>query len=458
MPAPVPTSAPTAAPEWRSRDRVNPADDGKENRANADKVRPVDHEPTVEGEDFALALPRLILAPPRVVLNVAYLPLRGLLHLMGRYKIPDRVIDFLYNDDRTAAILPTFSFLGGQGVTVGVSMFHGGFGRHEERIAFAAKFGGRYVQSYSLELTAPSVAGTPLEVEVATRFEVEPDLRFFGYGPSPETDAVPSTLVGPRDAHVETRYRQQRGMVRARVGWRFTNSIDLGLIGTLNRRDFGENETEDATEPSIDRVYDTAEIPGFDRGYTLVEPLVDFTADTRFPKGVTASGVYFNAFGGGAPPQNGYAFAHYGAELAGFIDLFMGDRILALHAAHESVVGDDAEIPFADLPRLGGPRRLRGYDLHRFRDKHTALATIEYHWPIHEYVSGVAFFEVGSVGKDYEEMVDPESYKLSGGGGLMFRSRHTKLFSLQVAYGDAVQFFLTSDPLVAFSKRGGEEL
>ena len=151
---------------FRERPLVNEGDDGAMTSSAPGGARPVDGEPTVEPEDAALALPRAILAPPLLLLNAAFLPVKGLLYVAGRYQIPEHVIDFLYNDERTAAIVPTFSFIGSQGPSVGFNAFHGGLGRHGERIGISAKFGGRYVQSYQVELTAPRVAGTPFGIEV----------------------------------------------------------------------------------------------------------------------------------------------------------------------------------------------------------------------------------------------------------------------------------------------------
>jgi len=443
---------PPAADDYRARPRVNPADDGNVVKARPDRARPVVGEPAVEAEDWALALPRLVLAAPRVVLDTAFLPVKGLLYLVGRYQIPERVIDVLYNDERNAAIIPTFSFLGGQGGSVGVTAFHGGWGRHGERLGFSAKFGGRYVQSYRLELSAPSVAGTPFGIEVETRFEVEPHLRFYGYGAGADEQTAP-TPAGPRDVAVPTVYHQQRGLVRVRPGWSFNDEISAGITGVFNTREFGGRVRDSDTDPSIEEVYDTSQLPGFDRGYVLAEAVADLRVDARFPKGATSQGVYFHALGGGAPPQRGFQFGHYAFELAGFIDLYHQDRVLVLRAAHEAVVGDEAEIPFSDMPRLGGPQRLRGYDLDRFRDKDVALATIEYHYPIHEYLGGFFFFEVGSVGPDYPTMFKPENYRLSGGGGIQLRSRDTKLLTLQLGYGDGLHVFLTTDPLPIFEKR-----
>ena len=120
---------------------------------------------------------------------------------------------------------------------------------------------------------------------------------------------------------------------------------------------------------------------------------------------------------------------------------------------HESVLGHQAEIPFNELPRLGGPRRLRGYNLDRFRDKHSAVATVEYRWPVHEFVQAVGFFDAGSVGVDYPSLFEPRGLRFGGGGGFILGDRETSLFALEVAYGDGVQLLLTSDPLVAFEDR-----
>jgi hypothetical protein len=304
-------------------------------------------------------------------------------------------------------------------------------------------------------LVAPRVGGTPLGIEVMTRFEIEPHQRFWGYGPGEEQSATGGPLIGPRARHVETVFEHRRGLVMLRPGWTFSDIFDLGVIGTLNRRDFNSDRV-DEPEPAIGQVYDTSQLPGFDNGYTLIQSLLDLRIDTRNLKGATSSGVFFEAFGGGAPPQFGFQYLRYGASITGFIDLWAGDRVLILHASHESVHGEDDEIPIADMPRLGGPRRHRGYDLGRFRDKHTALAFVEYRYPLHELASASLFFEMGSVGRDYLEMAEPESWSFGGGGGITVHTKDTKLFGVQMAYGEGFQVFVTSEPFAPFTKKGEE--
>lgn len=441
---------------WRNRPRVIPGDDGSTNESQPEAARRLAEEPGVDPADAALALPRAILGVPRAVMYTVFLPVEGLLYVTGKYEIPEHVIDFLYNDERTAAILPYLSFFSGQGLTAGFSAFHGGLGKHGETISLSAKFGGRYTQAYDLALDAPSVGGSIFSIEVGTRFEIEPHQNFWGYGPGAAQDGPLQEDIGPRQAHVKTVFQQQRGLVEVRPGFAVHDAVNIGVVGTLNHRDFDPRLDETEPEPSIADVYDTSKLPGFDQGYALIQMLADIRIDTRSPRGATNSGLLFEALGGGVPPQGDFGYVHYGAAITGYIDLYGGDRVLVLHASHEAVHGDDDEIPFADMPRLGGPHRLRGWDLNRFRDKNTALVAVEYHYPVHEMVSASLFVEMGSVGRDYRELIEPDNYVFGGGGGLTLHTKESKLFGIQIAGGEGVQVFLTTDPFSEFSKKGAE--
>ncbi len=433
---------------WRTRPRVHPTDDGKGPVTAPEEARGDLTPRATEPEDAALGAPRVILALPAMVIRIVYLPIEGALYVLGRYHVIDHVIDFLHNDDRTAGVIPLFTFLGDQGVTVGFSAFHRGLGKHGESISLSGRFGGQYVQSYGLAFAAPHVAGTPFNVEVATRYDVEPHPRFFGYGGG-DLESAPTAPADPREVNTQATFHQRRALVRARAGGWIVDEVNLGGEGVLTSRSFGTKPGNESV-PSIEDAYDTSKLVGFDHGYALVEALVDLRVDTRRPAGATASGIYLHAFGGGVPPQNELGYVHYGGEVTGFIDLYKGDRVIALRAVHEAVWGSDDAIPFTEMPRLGGPSRLRGFQSDRFRDKHTAVLTASYHYPIHEYVAGSLFVDLGSVGEDYEDLATPRNFRVGGGGGLLFRSRDSKLFSFQLAYGDSLQLVFTSDPLVTF--------
>ncbi|MEQ9323965.1 MAG: hypothetical protein RIF41_32670, partial [Polyangiaceae bacterium] len=288
--------APLHASSSGARDGGAPSPDGEAPRDG--EARGWEREPYDElPEDAALFTPRLILAVPRVISSAVFAPFRGLLYAVGRYRIVEHAQDLFYNDERTAAIVPNFAFFGGQGLTLGASAFHQGLGNHDERIGVAARFGGRFTQAYELELTAPRVGGTDMLIESSTRFEVNPRLRFYGYGVGDKQEPDGIAGVGPRAATVQTAFQQQRALGLLRVGYRFLDSIELSVIGIANRRDF-DDETN-SSQPTIGSVYDTSQIVGFDEGYTLVQPLLDLRVDTREPAGVPARGMFIRGFGGG---------------------------------------------------------------------------------------------------------------------------------------------------------------
>jgi outer membrane protein assembly factor BamA len=194
---------------------------------------------------------------------------------------------------------------------------------------------------------------------------------------------------------------------------------------------------------------------GFDDRTATFETDLNLIIDLRDVAGATASGGYFELFAGYVPRVNNYSFWHHGAELAGYINIYKRNRVLALRAFVEGVEGKDAEIPFAELPRLGGPNRLRGYSLDRFRDEKAAVGTIEYRYPIHQSVAGSLYWDVGRVEKRYGDFFDAH-WKSGFGGGFIVRSRDHQLFTFDIAYGDGIHFYLTTDPLRAFGKRDTE--
>jgi outer membrane protein assembly factor BamA len=97
---------------------------------------------------------------------------------------------------------------------------------------------------------------------------------------------------------------------------------------------------------------------------------------------------------------------------------------------------------------------LRGYPLDRFRDRQTAVATAEYHYPIHQYVAGALFVDAGRAATDFPSLLDFDVWRVGWGAGVIVRSKRTLLFSLEVAYGESLNVYFTTDPLRAFAGRG----
>ncbi len=419
-----------------------------------EQARNYEQEPGTEPEDVALAVPRAILAVPRYTLKLLFWPVKETIEFVDRHAIVERVEDVLYNDARTAAILPTFGIDSYFGPSFGAKAFHEDVAGHDEYASIEARFGGQYKLATQLQFRANNFGGSRLWLESVARYESEPGLLFQGVG---HGDAAQSgSGLDPRAASIATRYSQDRLLSLFRSGITFGRPgemLQLGATGIYNVREFGEKHR--GRDPSIEQVYDTSKLVGFNERVATLETDLNLVVDLRDVAGATASGGFLEVFGGYVPRIGQYSFWHHGAELTGFIDLYKRNRVLVLRAFVEGVNGSEEDIPFAELPRLGGANRLRGYKLDRFRDEKVAVGTVEYRYPIHQYVAGALYVDVGRAERSYADMFDTK-WKAGAGGGFIVRSRDRQLFAFDIAYGDGVRFYLTTEPLRAFSKKDTE--
>src|SRR5262249_60628075 len=109
-------------------------------------------------------------------------------------------------------------------------------------------------------------------------------------------------------------------------------------------------------------------------------------------------------------------YVRYGLDALRYFDPYRGDRVLLLRLYAEAVTGSLADIPFTDLPRLGGPQLLRGYHRDRFRDRAALMSTAEYAFPIGEQLSGYLLLDAGRLEPSFAHLsFDRMRYALGGG-------------------------------------------
>ncbi len=83
----------------------------------------------------------------------------------------------------------------------------------------------------------------------------------------------------------------------------------------------------------------------------------------------------------------------------------------------EGVTGAVDQVPFTELPSLGGGNFLRGYPFERFRDRVAALASLEYQWDLSHFVDARLFTDVGRVYSSLDEL-SLHDLRVGFGGGL----------------------------------------
>lgn len=458
-PAPPPSAAPAETPATPGpAETPAPAETAKKlptKLVPPDEARGLEEEPGVDPADVALFVPRAILFIPARVVQLVALPIREGLRFTERHHVIEHVVDFLYNDERTAAVVPVISLSTFFGAQIGIRAFHKDLGGHGETGSVKASWGTYREQYYDIAFSAPRVGGTPLWIESRTTLDDHPLLRFYGLGGDVDL-ADSGNNLDPRVANVESYYAELRFRQLMTVGVTLGEpGVEAKVGGRANfkHEHFARPRGASEDQVSLARTYDTRLVPGYDLGATTAE--VEGVATLALYDEVTEQGnaFYGEVFGGGALPVGDFEFAHFGVTATGYIDLFHGDRLLVLRAAYEATEGKLEKIPFVELPSLGGPHRLRGYPLHRFRDKHAFVATVEYQYPIHENIKGSFFLDMGEVSEKLADLFTSPQFHFGGGGGLIVHQKRNNLLSLQVAGGGGVQVLFTTDPLRAFADR-----
>lgn len=439
-------------------------------RAPPEKARNAE-APKREPEDFALAVPRALLTVPRVAVDSVAMPVSEVLHLLDDEAIARLRRAFLWNRSDTLGWMPVATFQSSYGLSFGARIFHTNLFGHDEAIELDARFGGLYSQGYQLRFHGDRIAGRRLWIDVRGRYDVTPRLIFQGLGHPPDGSRSDEDL-DPRSRAVRTRYSMARGLAVVGFGTSFhqrNRRIKPGFTLHYNHRTFEAQHpaqayfhfARDRDDPSTDDVYDVAKLTGFRSGVDVVRLSPSLELDFRDHRGLTSRGVTWYLVGGGAPPQaRNVSFAHYGTEIAAFGDLFRGDRVLVARAGFEAVHGPERRIPFSELPRLGGPMRLRGYRLNRFRDKLAIFGTVEYRYPIHEVLAGFLFVDGGRVARTYRELVNgtPAPWRIGYGGGFQFHALEKVYLRIDLSYGEDFLVFFSTDPLQAFADRHVLEL
>jgi hypothetical protein len=286
--SPEKTEKPPADRKEATPDRESQKNESKP--PPADDARGYDKPPGTEPEDVALFLPRLVLAVPRYALRLVFFPIQLGLEFADEHALVERVEDVLYNDARTAGIVPRLSVDTFFGPTVGATAFHDDLAGHDEHGSMSVVFGGRYEQAYEVAFRADRYGGSRLWLESLTRYEAEPGLLFQGIGQPPVRAG--RGPFAPREAAVETRYREQRLLSLARVGYTVGEPgalTQVGMTGIYNVRQLGRKKR--GAVPSTEEVYDASAIVGLESRVSVFETDVNLVGATRHVGGAPSSGM-----------------------------------------------------------------------------------------------------------------------------------------------------------------------
>jgi surface antigen Omp85-like protein len=380
---PPPNDAPTA--EVR---RTRPGDES----GRLDRVDP--------GDSLARKLARGALWLPRTAVDVVLFPVRSGIWMFERYQLDDRFHRIFFNDARTVGLYPTATLESGFGVTLGARFVDRDVLGEREHFYLLAGYGGQFREVARTQLRSGNRFGDHVALELDAAYEQRPQDAFYGIGNADETSAM-DVVVDPRamPLAVETRYHQRLARVAALADVRAVSSLHVVGAGALVDHIYGSG----VTGTPIESVYDPAGLIGW-MGERHAYAELELRWDSRRhgsewePVSVFGTGALASVYAGRTVRFDADRdYWRYGADLQYFLHLDEGPRVVVARAHGEAVSGTLDEVPFAELPTLGGSSILRGYPLDRFRDRVAAVGSLEYRWDLGRPLDAGFFVDAGRV-------------------------------------------------------------
>ena len=285
--------------------------------------------------------------------------------------------------------------------------------------------GGSYLTSEdNLLIFEMETASGPFDFDVVARSERKDDVPFYGLG-----------MDAPDVRHDTGR---RRSLLETTLGWRIHPRVRVfgsAWAREITRKDPGHGPRISEGFPDLYAKAEQSDYVGLEAG-------IEF--DRRNDGEFSTRGGLLRLIGGtnDARSVGNYAYRHYSAEAQLFADIYRENRSLALRVYAEGMSRNDpTEIPFTEFCRLGGRRLGRGFDRDRFTGADILLATLEYRYPLCNYIQGRIFTEWGAAVPEWDAL-HLDEMKRSMGLAMVVRLGPTSV-SVQGAWSDeGAQFYI----------------
>jgi hypothetical protein len=391
-------------------------------------------DPVGDGDTTAREIGRAALLLPRWGLELALTPARAGLWLYDRYELDERAGDATAAGTMHLGFSPSVRFEDGFGIT-GVTAggrldAHDLFGAHEEASLQAAGGAGYYFrQLYAATATSGRRFGNHFSLALDTGYELRGRDAFYGLG------------NGPGDV---TRYSQRRA--RASV------TGDLGVWSDLHVRPSVAIAQHAFGDPAEGTSAEDRYMPVGWAGTESAYGELAVRWDSRHggaewdPHWYLTQGTLATAYAGRYHRLDaGTDFWRYGVDAQQLVRLGIGPRVLEAQFHGEAVTGSRDDVPFTDLPSLGGPLYLRGYAFDRFRDRVAVAGALEYRWDLARWIAAHVFVDAGRV---YDSLgsIGLDHLRAGYGGGIEV-GRATTMIDIASSIDGGLVFAVTLDPI-----------
>jgi len=172
------------------------------------------------------------------------------------------------------------------------------------------------------------------------------------------------------------------------------------LVGRVSYETPRQRTGEDDGSPSIEQVFTPAQAPGLFEDTDFLRTGAAFTIDlSDFPLGPRVGGLYTFTYEKFSDRKlDRFSFSQWAVDLRQFVPIVDGARGIAVRLVATGATPDTGnEVPYYYMPTLGGAYMVRELANYRFRDRHVAFTNIEYRYELNAFMTGVAFYDAGTV-------------------------------------------------------------
>lgn len=371
---------------------------------------------------------------PRTAVAIAFAPIEGGVWAVERFQLVDRAERLFFNDAMTMGLYPTFALESGFGLNVGARFVHRDLFGKQEHFDLRASTGGRFHEKAATSFKTGDRFGKATSLEVTGEYERRAKDSFYGIGNADDetTDGLIDPLAG--DMAARARYRHRTARVSALFDRKIAGDFHVRAAGQVADHEISDGDGG----AGITEVFEMDRLAGYDKvrnAYGELELRFDSRdrASEWEPRSTVATGWLLAGFAGRVTAlDDGADFWRYGMDLQKFTTLGEGPRVLILRTHGEAVTGETTDVPFIELPRIGGGNTLRGYAVDRFRDRVAVTGSAEYQWDLSRFVSASLFVDAGKVAPSLRDL-DVHDLRVGYGASVELHSARSFLARATVA-------------------------
>ncbi|HJK89342.1 MAG TPA: hypothetical protein RMH85_35685 [Polyangiaceae bacterium LLY-WYZ-15_(1-7)] len=420
------------------RDRSDEAEaraSGEEDRAEDEAPSPPDLAPRAvpdyDGRPAAppsagrqlLWIPRILFAPLYFLTEFVLRRPLSALSRMAEQSTSDPLRFFVFGERQQVAIAPTLYIDFGDQPSAGLYLRwnEAGHPSHKMRFYFAT-WGKDWLRGRVLTRWEP--AHERWRFEARFHASRRPDGRFFGIG------------AESRDEAARYQFRQLDGQLAFEgEPWRATFVTTWAGVREVR---FSDDVFAGATieEQVAQGAYPTP--PGYEDGYLIYAQGAEVIFNTRRARPADTSGVLLELRGEHAfdlRDRLARRWFSYGGAAGAYVDLSSSGHVLGVIASASLVEPLAGEVPFTELPDLGGNGPMRGFRNGRLRGQSAASVVAQYSWPVWVYLDAIAHVGFGGVWGERFEDFSWDDLRMSFGIGFGAIHSVDHRFDFTLAWG-----------------------